>query len=111
MEVTILDANDNRYDPDVLNVQEEAHRFLIVVQHSERVSFSCGERVRLILASEAYEDRKPSEIVKRRKAMETVVGQCMTKLSEDTYCWEVENVSPVAAVLEAESHMSIFDFD
>lgn len=110
MEVTILDTDDNRYDPDVVNVIEEPGRVFLVVQHDGSISLSPGDRAQLFLASDGHERGELSDIVRKRKAMQTVGGVCVKQFADDTYCWEIDDVSAVDEILDSEDSISLSDF-
>lgn len=111
MDVTILDADNDRYDPEITSIEEEEHRAVLFVQHPTSVPFSQGDRAQLILASDTYEETDPSERLKKRKAIETVAAKCTNIFSDRSYCWEITNVSAVDRVSNADEHVSLSDFD
>lgn len=104
MEITVLDADDNRYDPILHSITEEHDRFVFIVEHTDLPAFSVGDRALFFLASETHAEADPAEVVRKRDAMETVVGECLLELTDATYSWEISDVTAVSEVLAAEDY-------
>lgn len=110
MEITIIDGDDNRYDPELLDIERRINQIYLFVKHNESVAFTRGDRVQMILSSDTYNGSDAPNMVRKREEIRTVSAVCQELVSDLVSCWEVAQIEAVEAVIDAESPVPFIDF-